>query len=1242
MAEERARKAAKGWLTRAGKKLQDLLAVSTAGRDCDWRADAQNAVSEFNKRLDAFDAAQTAVEAVIEDSDLMDDIEKSGLFRDEQIKFRTRLLTVMQTAEAGEVGSGTQAGADQVRLPKLNLPTFDGRVDQWLFFWESFDACVHSSSLPEVQKLSYLKALLKGEAARSVAGLTLAATSYEPAVEILKKRYGRPEKQIFHHIQGLLTLEGNDLSALQDNLMAHIRSLESLEVDRDRYGVVLTPLVLSKLPEEVRMEWSRDAEGHEGDLTHLLTFLNDEISRRERSGQCMEVGGRQHGPAAVPAHAGAGVTARRSTRRASEVRESTASGAGAATRTSWRTSEARPPAAAALAAPAEAASGCGFCTLQHPTARCPDWLRLSCRDRFERVKVRGLCFCCLGSGHSARTCKLRCVNCKGRHHVACCLYLQSPDDDVRPSSSVAVGEVSALGLHGGPNPDQGLTRVDKPAPRVVSGGAVAGGQGPGTGPNPSPGVSLSCNVGGKSSLLPVATVNVKSRTGPVKAKLIFDTGSDRTYVSKRLMKKVSGQWKGSVEMTYAAFGGGKSQSVCDMYDLELTGANLSVPVVQRIEAVEVPVICAPLTRPSVEAHLLQSFSHVELADDCASETPHQIDILVGQDTYWSLVRTGLIRSPEGLVAQETVFGWVLSGLAGENPGNTRQGSPSCQLLTVTDVPVSVHNFWSLEGFGIDDDPSDESSVLTEFSDSVRQCDDGRYEVELPWRKDGSVSLLQDNRVAAESRLANLTRKLDRDPDLKERYDAVLTELEDLGVVHEVPPGEMETDNPTFYLPHRPVVKTEGSTKVRPVFDASAKGSNGLSLNDCLETGPLLTPNVLDVLLRFRRWKFGISADIVKAFLQVRLAAKDRDVHRFLWNRDDQVRVMRFERVTFGLGCSPFLLNATIQHHLSRYEQSPLICELRDNFYVDDWLSGSDSEMEATEMLREACSVMEAARMELSKCRSNSPVVFSELEAGRVDEIVKVLGVTWHPDDDTFSFLGQRLPVGMVPTKRLVLSLIARLFDPLGLLTPFVMVAKCLFQDLWERKLDWDDPLPDDLSDLFSRWMLDCQLLEQVKIPRCYTAGTAADWTSSEVKELHVFADASPKGYGAAVYVRVLQPDGVFSVSLVMSKGRVAPLKRLTLPRLELLGCVMAARLVRHVHRALRLTSETRCVCWTDSMIALGWIRGRPQRWKQFVANRVREICDLTRAGDWFHCRSEDNPADLTTRGVLADALMSSV
>ena len=262
----------------------------------------------------------------------------------------------------------------------------------------------------------------------------------------------------------------------------------------------------------------------------------------------------------------------------------------------------------------------------------------------------------------------------------------------------------------------------------------------------------------------------------------------------------------------------------------------------------------------------------------------------------------------------------------------------CQLLTLGDLhESSVRNLWSLDGIGIGEDESTDSDVLSNFDASVRMVD-GRYEVKLPWKD--AASNLMDNRVSAEARLAGLSRKLAKDPGLEERYNGAFKDMEQAGVITEVPPEVLDSPHPTFYLPHIPVVKESSSTtKVRPVFDASASGPNGLALNDRLEVGPCLLPNLVEVLLRFRRWPVAVTADVTKAFLQIRLSREDQDSHRFLWACGDRTRVMRSQRVIFGVNSSPFLLNATIRHHLSRYPDSPVISELRENFYVDDLSSG---------------------------------------------------------------------------------------------------------------------------------------------------------------------------------------------------------------------------------------------------------------------------------------------------------------
>lgn len=300
-------------------------------------------------------------------------------------------------------------------------------------------------------------------------------------------------------------------------------------------------------------------------------------------------------------------------------------------------------------------------------------------------------------------------------------------------------------------------------------------------------------------------------------------------------------------MICASFGGGKSTGVFNVYELNVASQNIPVPAAIALQAVKVPVICAPLMRPRVlPDDLPDPVKCLQLAADCTSSEPTlHIDIVVGQDQYWSFVKSGLVHTSEGLVAMETVFGWVLSGPvrgAGRAQGS---GMDMRQLLTM--VAVSARHIWGAsDPSEIDETPD---SALSEFNSSIRY-DDGRYVVQIPWKHD-MKSQLMDNYESAKQRLVSLDRKLAKSPDLQKGYDAALVQMEEEGVIHEVPSDQVKNSEVTYYMPHRPVVKPDSaSTKIRPVFDASAGGPNGVSLTDVVEVGPPLMPSLPDVRLRF--------------------------------------------------------------------------------------------------------------------------------------------------------------------------------------------------------------------------------------------------------------------------------------------------------------------------------------------------------------------------------------------------------
>ena len=297
-----------------------------------------------------------------------------------------------------------------------------------------------------------------------------------------------------------------------------------------------------------------------------------------------------------------------------------------------------------------------------------------------------------------------------------------------------------------------------------------------------------------------------------------------------------------------------------------------------IYAASIPKICNPLVRPVVPDHVLNAFNHLVLADDFDDNSPLKIDILVGLDYYWSLMTPKNAIQVENVVAMKSVFGWILSGNIGKCYNNSdvlgMSANLTCvpsspQLLCISEVSDSdMSKFWDLETIGISSKEYKEDikdNVIKEFQEKIEFVN-GRYEVQLPWRNNSVKDSLMSNQNQAMKRLNRLLVKLDKDEDLKVEYIKIFDEYESKGIIEEVPLEEVLQHNPIYYLPHRPVVKLSSSTtKVRPVFDASAKGPNGISLNDCMVTGPSLNPDLVEIMIRFRRFPYVISADIAKAF-----------------------------------------------------------------------------------------------------------------------------------------------------------------------------------------------------------------------------------------------------------------------------------------------------------------------------------------------------------------------------------------
>lgn len=558
--------------------------------------------------------------------------------------------------------------------------------------------------------------------------------------------------------------------------------------------------------------------------------------------------------------------------------------------------------------------------------------------------------------------------------------------------------------------------------------------------------------------------------------------------------------------------------------------------------------------------------------------------------------------------------------------------------------------------------------------------DGRYCVQLPWKNPHPP--LPDNFKLSQRRLCGLLRRLRQEPSLLQCYDTVIKEQLKEGIVEVVQDPWISVMEKVHYIPHHGVIRDDKqTTKLRIVYDASAK-EDGPSLNDCLYAGPPFGQFIFDILVRFRLHQVALVADIEKAFLMVSVDKKDMDVLRFLWVDNvhadlPNLQVLRFTRVVFGVASSPFLLNATLRYHLEKYRSADpdIVDRLERALYVDDVTYGADSFEEAfalytksklwlkeggfnlrkfvinSSMLQRKIDLQESCPVNCTETMPPHQNTSEELSFAKValggDEShlkgLKVLGIQWNPAEDMFIFdLSHlcKLSTDLQPTKRGIVGIVSRIYDPIGIVSPVTIQFKIMFQELCANHLNWDDRLSGELLVKWKKLLSEFQQVEPLRFPRCYFRNSMR--TSSSYT-LHGFGDASQRAYAAVVYLLIETHDGR-STRFVASKTRVAPVKGHSIPRLELLAALLLARLISALESALRPEIALMpSMCYTDSKVALYWIKGESQEWRQFVQNRVNEIRTLVPAQRWKHCSGHDNPADLPSRGIsLSELLNKSV
>ena len=773
---------------------------------------------------------------------------------------------------------------------------------------------------------------------------------------------------------------------------------------------------------------------------------------------------------------------------------------------------------------------------------------------------------------------------------------------------------------------------------------------PPTSPKPNPKVPLvSSNTAAhlaRNPLLMTCRILVETPDGStVRARALLDSASSASFVSERLVEGLCLP-RFHQNTTISGVAGLTRNSLQAITNLTISSTqtgrkfNLTAIVVPRVTR-DLPV--HPVAFGSTWSHL----DDLSLADPDFG-CPGKVDLLLGVDIFTEALLQGRRTGPSGTpVTFETGFGWVLAGPTSQP---TPEACAASQHTLVTAGDDLLRRFWEIEETtGHESNTSlEERSVIQHFEKNHRRAPDGRFMVPLP--KKAHAPLLGESRSHAVRRFLSLERSLCAKDEF-ESFDSVMQEYFDMKHAEPVPAVDLEKPPcNTFYLPMHAVKKESSTTtKIRAVFDASAKSSSNVSLNDILLVGPTVHSLLIDVLLRFRLHRIALTADVSKMYRAIELEGSDRDLHRFVWRSDpdEPLKDYRMTRVTFGVSASSFAANMSVKRnamdHALEFPKAANVVETA--FYVDDCLTGANSVEEAIDLHQQLLHLFAKGGFLLRKWNSSDPNVLNHIEPEyrdtqsthhipTPDEYTKTLGIEWNANLDHFRLTVASLQETDNMTKRALVSDIAKTFDVLGWFSPSTIKAKILLQRVWESKIGWDDLLPQAIHQSWLQWRAELHLLTKRHVPRCYYP-KHADVVSIQ---LHGFCDASEDAHAGVVYFRAQDRLGNVYISLVISKTKVAPIKRLTIPRLELCGAKLLTQLLHHTQQALSVPTES-VFAWTDSTIVLSWLIGNPCRFKTFVGNRVSHIMQLIPPDRWNHVRSPENPADCASRGLFPSELL---
>ncbi|XP_046145575.1 uncharacterized protein LOC123988861, partial [Osmia bicornis bicornis] len=1000
----------------------------------------------------------------------------------EAADFMAEIISRTDQVQTKAAAASDLPGTASTRLPKLRLPSFDGSFDKWETFRDKFTSLIiNDVSLTNVDRMHYLSSCITGDASNALTHLAVTDSNFPVAWKILSSRYENKRRLIAFHIHALHNLPiarsetFQNLRDLSDKVNASIQALLNLDRPVKEWDDMLVYLVSEKLDPTTRKAW----ELHLGDSLDYPTFeqINRFLASRIRALEAL--------PNVPVIKSKISSNANAKPERFKNIASHSANQESSRGFSSHTTT---------------VSSACPVCRANHLIYQCDQFQNQTPSQRYTTIKSFKRCVNCFSAKHSVKDCTSArsCKQCGKKHHT----LLHFSDNACSNSND----STTSTKLHNNVTDSLASTHVLSKEENDV------------TDTHPTNHVNSKVTASAHSVLLATARIQVYAPTGHfIHARALLDQGSAITIITENLVQLL--RLKKTRQSVRLSGVGDTGMTAHHAVQVQFSPADAPQPVFSTTA-----IVLKSLTKYAPQrVNSPCRWPHLErlnLADnDPMSSDP--IDLLIGADLYGSLmlegVRKGFVNQP---IAQKTSLGWILSGPV-SHPVSTLSVSTQHAIIWDT-LSDDLRRFWEIEE--LSEQPystPDENQCEEHFAATHYRLPSGRYTVRLPFKAD-PLKALGESRATALCRFTQLERRLSRDLNQRTLYHDFIAEYLQL---HHMEPSNPNTivSSSRYYIPHHAVYKADsGTTPLRVVFNASSRTSTGKSLNDCLLIGPKLQNDLPSILIRWRHFRYVYIADSAKMYRQILLDPRDRDFQTILWRNapTDPVAEYRLCTVTYGTAPAAYLAQRVLKQ-LGEDEGAsyPLALPvLNRQMYVDDFIFGADDRHLALRTRDQLIHLLDRGGFRLRKWASNCQSLLTGIDPSdhglarekpfNGDESLKVLGIHWNPDSDTLKFR-VRKQNNPGNSKRAILSAIARLFDPLGLVAPVVITAKMLMQKLWSIKCGWDEEVPPPLLREWMQFYSTLSALDNMALPR---------WThhSSDTLQysLHGFSDASSHAYAA--------------------------------------------------------------------------------------------------------------------------------